>query len=165
MGSLAPDGLFLPLSPRDIELLAPQFTYYGLDTLGIQLLGTSGWATDEVVLQVDSRHTDGVIASTTRISQDDTEASLRFRRAYENLFQKSLRSEVPALGYDAAALFLEASRNGPRTPEELLAALEEISDFPGATGRLTIDGGLVTREPHLVRIQNQELIYISSRFD
>jgi ABC-type branched-subunit amino acid transport system substrate-binding protein len=165
VGGLLPDGLFLPLTPRDIQLLVPQFTYYGLDTLGIQLLGTSGWTAEEVVQEVDSRHTDGVIASTTRMSQDETEAFRRFREAYEELFQRSLRSEVPALGHDAAALLLEASKGGARTPGGLLSELEKIRDFPGATGRLTIEGGRINREPYLVRIQDHELIYISSRFE
>ena len=165
VSSLLPDGLFLPLTARDIQLLAPQFTYYGLDTLGIQLLGTTGWSEDEVVLEVDSRHTDGVIASTTRLSQDETEAFRRFRARYESLFQKTLRNQVPAYGYDAAALLLQALRNNPRNSQELLQALDEIRDFPGATGRITIDGGKILKEPHLVRIQNHELIYISPRFD
>jgi ABC-type branched-subunit amino acid transport system substrate-binding protein len=165
VGSFVPDGLFLPLPPRDIELLVPQFTYYGLDTLGIQLLGTSGWTTDEVVLEVDSRHTDGVIASTTRASQDETAASLRFREAYEELFQKSLRSPVPALGHDAAALILETLKGGARTPGEVMRGIADIQDFPGATGNLTIESGRIARQPRLVRIQDHELIYISSRFE
>jgi hypothetical protein len=165
VGSLLPDGLFLPLTARDIQLLAPQFTYFGLDTLGIQLLGTSGWTEDEVVLEVDSRHTDGVIASTTRTSQGETEAFLRFRAGYETLFRKTLRDQVPAYGYDAAALLLEALRSNPRNSWELLQALDDIKDFPGATGRLSIEGGRIMREPRLVRIQDHELIYISPRFD
>jgi branched-chain amino acid transport system substrate-binding protein len=165
VGSISPDGLFLPLTPRDIQLLAPQFTFFGLDTLGIQLLGTDGWAEEEVVGEVDSRHTDGVIASTTRSSQDETPAFQRFREGYENLFQKTLRSPVPAYGFDAAALVLTALRDGPSTPEELLEAMERIQDFPGATGRLSISGGRILRDPYLVRIQDHELIYITPRFD
>ena len=165
VGSLLPDGLFLPLTPRDIQLLAPQFTYFGLDTLGIQLLGTTGWTEDEVVLEVDSRHTDGVIASTTRMSQGETEAFLRFRAGYETLFRKTLRDQVPAYGYDAATLLLEALRSNPRNSRELLQAMDGIQDFPGATGRLSIIGGRILREPRLVRIQDHELIYISPRFD
>jgi ABC-type branched-subunit amino acid transport system substrate-binding protein len=162
VGSLLPDGLFLPLTARDIQLLAPQFTYYGLDTLGIQLLGTSGWTEDEVVLEVDSRHTDGVVASTTRISQDETESFARFRERYEALFQKTLRSSVPAYGYDAAALLLLGLRENPRNGRELIRAMEGIEDFPGATGHLTVDEGRVIRIPQLIRIQNHELIYIRS---
>jgi len=162
VGSLLPDGLFLPLTARDIQLLAPQFTYYGLDTLGIQLLGTSGWTEDEVVLDVDSRHTDGVIASTTRISQDETVAFQRFREGYEALFQKTLRNEVPAYGYDAAALLLQALDRNPRNNLEFIRAMEEIEDFPGATGQLSVEGGRVLRTPQLIRIQNHELIFIRS---
>jgi ABC-type branched-subunit amino acid transport system substrate-binding protein len=165
VGSILPDGLFLPLSPGDIQLLAPQFTYFGLDTLGIQLLGTTGWTEDDVVMDVDSRHTDGVIAATTRMSQDETEAFRRFRLAYEALFKRSLRGRVPAYGYDAAALLLEGLRESPRNSRELLQAMEGIRDFPGATGRLSVEGGRIMREPRLVRIQNHELIYISPRFD
>jgi len=165
VGSLLPDGLFLPLTPRDIQLLAPQVTYFGLDTLGIQLLGTTGWTEDEVVLEVASRHTDGVIASTTRMSQDETEAFSRFRSGYEAFFQKSLRGQIPAYGYDAAALLLQALRSNPRNSRELLLAINTIRDFPGATGRLSVEGGRILREPRLIRIQNHELIYISPRFD
>ncbi len=165
VASLLPDGLFLPLSPAEIELLAPQVTFYGLDTLGIQLLGTAGWARDEVVLKVDSRHTDGVIAATTRTTQDETDTFKAFRAAYEAQFHKTLRSEVPAFGYDAAALLLTALGRSPRTPGEMTEALEEIEGFPGATGRLTIDGGWIMREPHLIRIQDHELIYIRSRYN
>ncbi len=162
VGSVLPDGLFLPLTAPDIQLLAPQFTYYGLDTLGIQLLGTDEWTDDGVVLEVDSRHTDGVIASTTRQSQDETEAFRRFRLRYEALFQRSLRSEIPAYGYDAAVLILEGLRESPRTSADLLRAMRRIQDFPGATGHLTVEGDRIRRVPQLVRIQDHELIYISS---
>ena len=163
--ALLPDGLFLPLTPRDIQLLAPQVTFYGVDTLGAQILGTSDWTQDAVVMDVDSRHTDGVIAATTRLTQDDTESFLRFREAYESFFHKTLRSQVPAFGYDAAALIFRALEAGPRNPQELMAAMEEIRDFPGATGMLSIEGGRITRDPLLVRIQDHELIYITRRFN
>jgi hypothetical protein len=99
------------------------------------------------------------------MSQDETEAFRRFRLRSETLFQKSLRSQVPAFGYDAAALLLLGLQKNPRNSRELLRAMEDIQDFTGATGLLTIEGGRILRDPHLVRIQNHELIYISSRFD
>jgi ABC-type branched-subunit amino acid transport system substrate-binding protein len=163
--AILPDGLFLPLTPQDIQLLAPQVTFYGLDTLGIQLLGTSGWAEEAVVRDVDSRHTDGVIAATIRLTQEETDAYRRFREAYESFFQKTLRSQAPAFGYDAASLLLSALESGPRNSRELVAALEEIRDLPGATGSLSVDRGWVIREPLLIRIQDHELIYITRRYD
>lgn len=158
--------MFLPLKPGDIQLFAPQVTFYGLDTLGIQILGTSGWTDPSVVEGVDSRHTDGVVASTARLTQDETEAFRKFREAYETGFQKTLRSEVPAFGYDAAVLVFEAlMTERPRNPEEMVAALEGIHDLPGATGVFNVEGGRITREPLLVRIQDHELIYMTRRND
>jgi len=73
--------------------------------------------------------------------------------------------DARAYGYDAAALLLLALRSNPRNSGELIHAMGQIEDFPGATGRLSIRGGRILREPRLVRIQNRELIYISPRFD
>lgn len=163
--ALLPDGLFLPLTLRDIQLLAPQVTFYGVDTLGAQLLGTSGWTEDGVVMDVDSRHTDGVIAATTRLTQDDSESFRNFQEAYEAFFHKTLRSQVPAFGYDAAALLFRALEASPRNPRELMDAMEGIRALPGATGVLSILDGRITREPLMVRIQDHELIYIRRRFN
>ncbi|MEX0979598.1 MAG: hypothetical protein WDZ89_00795, partial [Gemmatimonadota bacterium] len=74
-------------------------------------------------------------------------------------FQKSLVSRVPALGYDAAGLLLEAfRRSGARTPGELREALENVRDFPGATGTLSIIDGSIVREHTLVRLENRRMI-------
>lgn len=163
--AILPDGVFLPLPAADVRVLAPQITYYGLDTLGIQVLGTTGWASEEVLGEVDSRHTDGVIAATTLSHDDETVGFDRFRRAYESLHQKTLRSQIPGLGYDAASLLLEALKDGRTSPGGLRDALDGIRDFPGATGTFSIIDGRVLRRSHLVRIQNHELIDISYRFD
>jgi hypothetical protein len=139
-------------------LLAPQLTFFGLDTLGIQILGTLGWTSEDLLSRIDSRHTDGVVASTSRMGPEDREGFERFRAAYERYFQKTLRSHVPALGYDAAALLLHALQTRPRDIPELMRSLEQIRGFPGATGRLSVEGGRVVREPRLVRIESGELI-------
>jgi ABC-type branched-subunit amino acid transport system substrate-binding protein len=165
VASSRPDGLFLPLPPDEIELLAPQLSYFGLDTLGIQLLGTSGWTSDDVLSRVDPRHTDGVVASTSRLGAEDMEAFERFRAAYERTHRKTLRSPVPAFGYDAASLLLRAFQSQPRSPSELTRALDRIRDFPGATGRLSVENGRIIRTPRLARIQDRELVPIQGRFN
>jgi ABC-type branched-subunit amino acid transport system substrate-binding protein len=116
-------------------------------------------------MDVDSRHTDGVIAATTRLTQDDSEAFRNFQEAYEAFFHKTLRSQVPAFGYDAAALLFRALEASPRNPRELMDAMEGIRALPGATGVLSILDGRITREPLMVRIQDHELIYIKRRFN
>lgn len=157
---LLPAALVLPVPAGHIELVAPQITFFGLDTLGVRVLGTAGWSDPDVLREVDSRHTDGVVVATHRAPGGPTPAWRRFVTEYEQVVRRTLRSRVPALGYDAAGLLLEAVAAGARDPEEVAAALEEIEDYPGATGELSIRDGRITRTYHLIRLREREMIPI-----
>jgi branched-chain amino acid transport system substrate-binding protein len=156
--ALRPDALLLPVPPEDVQALAPQVTFFGLDTLGIQVLGTAGW-TDEMTLEgVSARHLDGVVASAPRRPARDGAAFRRFVEAYESHFQRSLIDPaLPALGYDAASLLLQGMRSGARSPDALRSALEGIDGFAGATGVFSFRDGRVLREHHLVCLWSGEL--------
>jgi len=150
-----PDALVLPITAADVELLAPQITFFGLDTLGIQLIGTAGWTAANVVENVDSRHTIGVVAASTTLPGQAPPGRAVFVQEYESRMRQTLRSPVPALGYDAAALILEAiRRSGARTPDDLRQALEQIEGFPGATGTISVRNGRLIRQHHLVQFDS-----------
>ena len=154
IAALMPDALVLPLPARDVELLAPQITFFGLDTLGIQVLGTAGWVSEAVVSAVDPRHTTGVVAAAATIPGAPSEGEEQFVREYEAQMRRTLRSRAPALGHDAAALLLHAIRSsGARTAEDVIRGLEQIRAFPGATGTLSIRDGRIVRHHRLVRFE------------
>jgi branched-chain amino acid transport system substrate-binding protein len=153
--SVRPDVLVLPIPARDVELVAPQVTFFGLDSLGIEVLGTRGWTDREILGRVDPRHTNGVVAATPQPAEGEPEGARAFRQAYERFFSNTLRSTVPAYGYDAARLLLEAVRRGARTAGDVTGALEGLRDFEGATGRLSVRDGRLTREHYVVCIQDQ----------
>jgi len=155
--ALMPHVLVLPLPPRDIELMAPQVTFFGIDSLEIRILGTAGWSDEAMLARVDTRHTNGVIASSPRSPEGDSEGHRAFVEAYEALHRRTLPSSVPELGYDAAALLLEGIRAGARTRDELLEALQQISNFPGATGSLSVEDGRILREHFLVCLQDRRM--------
>ena len=137
--ALLPDVLVLPLPARDVELIAPQVTFFGLDSLEIRILGTNGWSEEAMLSRVDTRHTNGVVTASPQPAEGELEGYLRFVEAYESYYQRTLPDLVPALGYDAAALLLEAIRRGASTPGDLLETLEAMPGFSGATGRLFVD--------------------------
>ncbi len=153
-------ALFLPLPPEDVELLAPQVTFYGLDTLAVDIVGTSGWTDAQTLETVDPRHTTGVVATAPEAGGSESPGYRRFQEAYQSHFQRSLVSSVPALGYDAALLLLAAAREGARTPTQLRFQLERIQDLEGATGTFSILGRRIVRSTHLVRIEHGALIPI-----
>jgi branched-chain amino acid transport system substrate-binding protein len=137
-------ALVLPVPPSDVEALAPQITFYGVDTLGIQLLGTAAWTDAGVRDAVADRHLSGVVVASP--DQEDRSGWDRFVEAYETRFRRTLVDPggAPA-GFDAASLLLEAARSGARSPSEMVAALESIRDFPGATGVLSVVDGRIVR--------------------
>jgi len=151
---LDPVALMVPIPSEDVEYVAPQLTFFGLDTLGIDILGTSGWTDPQTFEVVDDRHTEGVVATAAVSAGPGAPGYRRFREAYEAHFQRTLVSSVPALGYDAALLLLEAIGQGAATPAQVRQALEAIDGLQGATGILSVVDGRILRRQDVVRIVN-----------
>ena len=157
---LEPVAVFVPIPTEDVELVAPQITHYALDTLAIAVLGTSAWTDPQVLADVDSRHTNGVVATAPEGRGTGSAGAGRFREAYEAHFQRSLVSSVPAVGYDAALLLLEGLRPGPSSRRQLRANMEQLRDIEGATGVFSVIDGIVVRRSEVVYIDNGTLIPI-----
>ncbi len=158
---LEPVALFLPIPSEDVEFVAPQVTHFGLDTLAIDILGTSAWTNPQVLEEVDTRHTTGVVATAAVGRELGSPGRLDFQDAYERHFQRSLVSPVPAIGYDAALLLLEALRQSPRTSAQVRRALEALRDIEGATGVFSVVDGRVIRRTEVVYIDNGILARIN----
>jgi ABC-type branched-subunit amino acid transport system substrate-binding protein len=148
-----PAGLVLLLSPEDVDLVAPQVAFFGVDDMEITILGNEAWASESVLQTVATRHTDGVVTVTSRGSEGEFGPRWdEFVERYEAHFQRTLRSPVAALGYDAARLLIFAASQGDGTPEGTARVLETIRDFPGATGVLEVVEGRIQRSFRPVRI-------------
>lgn len=153
--ALRPEALVLPVPPEDLPGMAPQVTFFGLDTLGIRILGTGAWTDPQILGDVDPRHTNGVVAATPVRSLPDSEGYRRFREAYERRFRRSLvDGAVQALGYDAASLVFRGIFAGAGRPQEVAAALAQVRDLQGATGSLSVVDGELRRLHHLVCLQD-----------
>jgi branched-chain amino acid transport system substrate-binding protein len=155
---IRPQGLVLILPPDEVGLIGPQVAFYGVDDLeDLVILGNDVWSSEGVLQSVSPRHTEGVVTVTARVDGSRFGPAWEtFVERYEQQFQRTLRSPVPALGYDAARLLLQASREGGGTPEGTARALETIREFPGATGLLSIEDGRIQRRYTPVRIQDRE---------
>ena len=155
---LEPVALFLPIPSEDVEFVAPQVVHYGLDTLAIDILGTSGWTDSQVLETVDLRHTTGVVATASIGRMEDRNTSIRFREAYERHFQRSLISGVPALGYDSALLLIEGLRGGAESLEDIRIAMDGLRGIEGAAGVYTIVDGQILRSTEVVYIDEGILL-------
>ncbi len=158
---LEPTALFMPIPPEDVEFLAPQVIHFGLDTLAIEVLGTSGWTDPQILAAVEPRLTTGIVATAPVATPEALDGRARFRNAYETLYQRSLVGRTASVGYDATLLLLEALRRGRVAPAEVKAAIEALESVPGATGVFSVVNGRVVRATELVRIQDQVAVPIA----
>ncbi len=154
------EAVVFPVPESDVELIAPQVSFFALDSLGVRVMGTGAWASPDVLERVDARHLDGVIVASARNPEGESEAYRRFVESYEAVVRKTLRSPVPAFGYDATMLLLEALDRGARSPRDLQAQLRNIDRYEGATGTLSVQDGQVVRLHQLYEISGGELRYL-----
>ncbi len=162
VGVLAPRLLVLAAPPGDVVLLAPQIAFFGLDTLDIQVAGTGGWTTSSVLESVDPRHTNRVIAVSTALPGTADNPAVEFREAYEGHFRRTLRSPVPAAGFDLFRMVLAAYGEGYRTSRDLADVMGRLRGFEGATGIYSFVDGRLVREHFPVRIYNRDLHPVSA---
>ena len=155
MEVLEPTALFMPIPPEDVEFLAPQVIHFGLDTLAVEILGTSGWTDPQILAAVEPRLTTGVVATAPVASPEALEGRARFQNAYETLYQRSLVGGTASVGYDATLLLLEALRRGRIAPQEVQASFDALEGVAGATGVFSVVGGRVVRRTEVVRIEDQ----------
>ncbi len=155
-----PRGLVLLLPQADVATVAPQLSFYGVDEIDTLVrFGNESWTSPAVIQGMQPRHTEGVLAVTSWLGNGAFGPGWEdFVAAYEGHFRRTLRSAVPALGYDSARLLLHAARLGGGTPQGTLRAFQEIRDFPGATGFLSVVDGRVRRSYQPVRIQNRTVL-------
>lgn len=153
-----PFALFVAAPERDVPQIAPQVSFYGLDSAGVQLFGDEAWASATVRRVVPARDLESVIAA-SRFPPDRAGAPWdpAFVAAYEERYRKSLDNQLPALGYDAANLIMQALPNRLLNPDALAFRFRLLAGIRGATGMLSVRANRVVRAPYLVIIRNGEL--------
>lgn len=153
-----PDVVYMPLTTDGVRLVAPQVSYYGVDSAGAVLLGGEAWADEEVLRVVERRYLDSVVVAVPVPEPNVARARPEFVRRYEERYRRSLDNPFPALGYDAARLALEALVPGQNRPEQIAARLRRLEAFEGATGRISVRDGRLTREPLLMQFHDGVLV-------
>ncbi len=127
-----PEALFVPASPTEMRLIAPQLTFYGVET---QLLGPSSWnntlLTREVGEFLDRALFPSDIALIPPSDRD------RFEDLWRRRFPQVSSNPFGLKTYFAVKAVLDAYDQGARSREEMLTALAMHID--GGGGALGLD--------------------------
>ena len=161
-----PFALFVAAPERDVRQIAPQVAFYGLDSAGVQVFGDEAWTSAAVRRVVPRQDLEGVIAASHfPPGRADAIADPEFVRRYEETYRRSLENQLPALGYDAANLVLQALPNRLTTPSALSRRFGLLAGIRGATGTFSIRASRIVRTPYVVIIRDGALLPAPEPFE
>jgi branched-chain amino acid transport system substrate-binding protein len=154
-----PDAIFLPGYYVAAGLVAQQARQLGLQAT---LLGGDGFEAPQL-LEIGGAAMDGTYYSTHFATENTGEASRAFVAAYRARYG-SLPNGLSALTYDALKLAANAiTRAGTSEPAALRAALAATKDFPGVTGRTTINASRdADKEAAIIAVKDGKLVFVET---
>ncbi len=131
----APDAIFLTGYYVEAGLIARQARELGLK---VPLLGGDAWDAPELIT-LGGPAIEGGYFSTHYSSESQEPQVKSFIQRYQSKY-KEIPSAPAALGYDAAKILAAAMKRLKEiTPVGIRDALAKTKDFPGVTGKITID--------------------------
>ena len=129
-----PDCLYIAGYYTEAAKIAQQARELGMD---IQLLGADGLC-NAVLLEIGQEAVEGVYATSGFYPDDPTPAVQNFVTAYRKKYGED-PDMFAAQAYDAALIVFDAIKTKGATSEKIREGLAATKDFPGITGKTSID--------------------------
>lgn len=130
-----PDGLFIPGYYTQVGLISRQARDMKLN---IPLMGGDGWDSPKL-FEIGKESVNGAYFS-NHYSTDSVEpAAIEFMAQFKTKYNKN-PDGLSAAGFDAAKVLISAMESAPEISATAIRdQLAKIKDFPGATGKITIN--------------------------
>ena len=132
----APDGVFVPGYYTDVGLITKQAREVGLT---VPLMGGDGWESDQLIPTAGAA-VEGCYFSTHYSPESENPRVQEFVKKYKARFRGEVPDAMAALGYDSAAILVDAIKKAGSTEAgKLRDGLAATKSFNGVTGTITID--------------------------
>ena len=130
-----PDAIFVPGYYTELGLIAKQARELGIN---VPLLGGDGWDSEKT-LEIGGSAVEGYFFS-THYAADSTDPRVQeFVKRFAEKYGGT-PDAMAALGYDTAGILADAlGRAGTTEGVKLRDAIAATKDYPGVTGKITID--------------------------
>lgn len=131
-----PEAIFVTGYYTEAGLIAQQARQLGIN---VPLIGGDGWDSDQTV-KIGGPAVEGCFF-TNHYSPDEERPEVKvFVDGYKAKFNGKVPDAMAIIGYDAMKIMADAiNRAGNAEPDKIRDALAATRDFPGASGRTTID--------------------------
>ncbi len=129
-----PDCLYIGGYYTEAAKIAQQAKDLGLE---VQLLGADGLC-NMSFLDIGGEAVEGTLATSGFYPDDPMEAVQNFVKAYKDKYGEE-PDMFAAQGYDAACIVINAIKTKGNTSEQIREGIAATRDFPGITGKTSID--------------------------
>jgi branched-chain amino acid transport system substrate-binding protein len=154
-----PDVIFLPAYYTEAPLIIRQARQLGITA---PFVGGDGWDSPELVT-VGGSAVEGCYFSNHFSNQSTDPRVVAFVKAYRDAYHEDPDAMV-ALGYDALNLLADAmKRAGTTDPAKVNAAIAGTKDFPGVTGKITLDEHRNPTKPAvMLQVKDGKFAYVET---
>ena len=130
-----PEGLFIPGYYTEVGLIARQINELGIKA---KLMGGDGWDSPKLS-EIGGKNVDGGTFSNHYSNETKDPVAVDFMTKYKAKYNKT-PDGLAAAGYDAAKVLFKAMESASEiTTQTIREQLSKIVDFPGVTGKITIN--------------------------
>lgn len=144
--SSRPQAIVVPGYYTDAGLIARQARSLGIDAA---LLGADGWDSPKLA-EIGGAAVEGAYFTNHYSAEDPSPEVKAFVEEYRRVYRADPDS-IAALSYDAARLVADAMRRAGSTEgKRVRDALAATADFPGVTGKITMDADRNPVKPAVV---------------
>jgi branched-chain amino acid transport system substrate-binding protein len=157
--SNGPDVIFTPVNDTDAIIIASQARELGIN---VPLIGGSQWQSQSELIS-NEKSLNGSYFSTHFSVFENRPSVDQFAKSFRAKYKKD-PDAFAALGYDSMWILSEAIKKAGVTDGEAVSkALAQTTDYPGVTGRITINGQKITSKPAIiVKVKNGKLVPVVS---
>jgi branched-chain amino acid transport system substrate-binding protein len=157
--SANPEAIYACGYYTEAGLIARQARELGLT---VPLLGGDGWDSD-VTVQSGGEAVEGSYFTNHYAPDQDRPEVQQFVEAYKKKYGGKVPDAMAILGYDAMKLMADAiTRAGNTEGPKIRDALAATKDFPGASGKITIDANRNANKPAVVvQIKDGKFKYVT----
>jgi branched-chain amino acid transport system substrate-binding protein len=150
--ALAVEDIIVEKDPRRLKIIEKTL---GREVEPVTLLGASGWYSAELI-ERSERNVENAVFTEAFFADGDDKRVADFVREYKKKHDREPRLYPEALLFDCAKIFRTvAEQLKPPSREAFRAAVKEMRDFPGVTGKISFSNGNdAEREVKLIRIKD-----------
>lgn len=154
-----PQVIFLPAYYTEAPLIIRQARQLGITA---PFVGGDGWDSPELI-EVGGPSVEGSYFSNHFSEQSTDPNVVAFVEACRKKYKADPDAMV-ALGYDSVRLLADAmKRAGTTDPAKVTAALAATKDFPGVTGKITLDAHRNPTKPAvMLQVKNGKFAYVET---